>query len=221
MTDIRNIVTTSDGSHTIYVPQLKEHYHSIHGAVQESNHIFIYNGFDVCKADPVKIFEVGFGTGLNALLTATRSIDCNRQVRYTSIEKYPLDKSITDILNHTAFTGHDDAMLSMKIHNAVPGIMTPVCNTFNIEKIIGDLVTDQLSGSYDLIYFDAFGPDKQPEMWSLQIFEKIAAITKPGGILVTYSCKGDVKRNLIASGFDVKLYHGPPGKRHIIRAYKI
>lgn len=221
MTDIRNIVTTSDGSHTIYVPQLKEHYHSIHGAVQESDHIFINNGFDVCKADPAKIFEVGFGTGLNALLTAIRSIDCNRQVYYTSIEKYPLDKSITDILNHAEFTGHDYATLSMRIHNAEPGIMTPVCSTFNIEKIIGDLVTDQLSGSYDLIYFDAFGPDKQPEMWSLQIFEKIAAITKPGGILVTYSCKGDVKRNLKASGFNVKLYHGPPGKRHIIRAYKI
>ncbi len=221
MKDIVNIVTTSDGSHTIYVPELKEHYHSIHGAVQESKHIFISNGFDVCKADPLKIFEAGFGTGLNALLTAIRSIDSNRKVYYTSIEKYPLDKSVTDVLNHASFTGQDAAMLSTRIHNAVPGIMTPVCSTFKIEKIIGDLVTDELSGSYDLIYFDAFGPDKQPEMWSLQIFEKIAAITKPGGILVTYSCKGDVKRNLRASGFDVKLYQGPPGKRHIIRALKI
>ncbi len=221
MIDLRNIVSTSDGSHTIYVPELKEHYHSIHGAVQESRHIFINNGFDVCKADPVRIFEAGFGTGLNALLTAIRSINCNRQVYYTSIEKFPLVKSVTDLINHAAFAGPDGAMLSMRIHNAVPGIMTPVCSTFNIEKIIGDLVTDELSGSYDLIYFDAFGPDKQPEMWSLKIFEKIAAITKPGGILVTYSCKGDVKRNLRASGFEVKLYPGPAGKRHIIRAYKI
>lgn len=221
MTDIRNIVTTSDGSHTIYVPELKEHYHSIHGAVQESKHIFISNGFDVCKVDPVKIFEVGFGTGLNALLTAIRSISCNRQVYYTSIEKYPLDKSVTDVLNHAAFAGPDGETLYMQIHNAQPGIMTPVCSNFNIEKIIEDLVTYNLSGSYDLIYFDAFGPDKQPEMWSLRIFEKISAITKPGGILVTYSCKGDVKRKLRAVGFDVSLCPGPPGKRHIIRAYKI
>ena len=221
MTDIRNIVTTSDGSHTIYVPELKEHYHSIHGAVQESNHIFINNGFDVCKAEPVKIFEVGFGTGLNALLTAIRSINSKRQVYYTSIEKYPLDKSVTDVLNHAVFAGPQGETLYKQIHNAQPGIMTPVCSTFNIEKIIGDLVTDLLSGSYDLIYFDAFGPDKQPEIWSLQVFEKISAITKPGGILVTYSCKGDVKRKLREVGFDTMLCPGPPGKRHILRACKI
>jgi tRNA U34 5-methylaminomethyl-2-thiouridine-forming methyltransferase MnmC len=221
MTVVRHIVTTSDGSHTIYVPELKEHYHSIHGAVQESEHIFIKNGFDVCKADPVSIFEAGFGTGLNALLTATRSINCNRNVYYTSIEKYPLDKSVTDVLNHAAFASPDGAMLYSQIHNAQPGIMTPVCSTFNIRKIIGDLITDELSRYYDLIYFDAFGPEKQPEMWSGQIFDKISSITKQGGIFVTYSCKGDVKRKLRAAGFDVKLCPGPPGKRHIIRAYKI
>ena len=102
---MNQIITTSDGSHTIYVPELNEHYHSIHGAVQESNFIFINNGFDSCKADPVNIFEVGFGTGLNALLTALKSHPGNREVNYTSIEKYPLDETIIRSLNHHVFAG--------------------------------------------------------------------------------------------------------------------
>jgi tRNA U34 5-methylaminomethyl-2-thiouridine-forming methyltransferase MnmC len=218
---LNKLVNTADGSHTIFVPELNEHYHSVNGAVQESEYIFIKNGFDSCKADPVNIFEVGFGTGLNALLTAVRSMNGSREVFYTSIEKYPLENLLVEKLNYPNFTGDDGARLFSLINSAQWGEMQNICNNFNILKLRGDLVTDYIKGNYDLIYFDAFGPDKQPEMWSADVFEKISAVASEGAILVTYSSKGQVKRNLKACGFEVSVLPGPPGKRHIIRAIKI
>lgn len=213
--------TTSDGSHTLYVPELNEHYHSIHGAVQESSFIFINTGFDMCYADPVNIFEVGFGTGLNALLTVLKSTSGDREVNYTTIEKYPVDDSIVRSLNHYLFAGESGKEMSDMIHSAPWNKWVSICKNFNLRKIKEDVTTSILHGKYDLIYFDAFGPDKQPEMWSLAVFESIAAITSEGGALVTYSAKGEVKRNLKACGFEVTLLPGPPGKRQIIRAVKI
>jgi len=221
MNNVCHIITTGDGSHTIYVPGINDHYHSVYGAVQESEYIFIRNGFDICMADPVTIFEVGFGTGLNALLTATRSTQATRRVLYTSIEKYPLDKEIILSLNHHLYAGRDGEKIRKLIHQAEMDTMTKISNYFSIRKLSGDIITDELNSKFDLIYFDAFGPDKQPEMWSLSIFEKISGITKPGGILVTYSAKGEVKRNLRRVGFDVSVVPGPPGKRHMMRAIKI
>ncbi len=118
---MNKIVTTADGSHTIYVPELNEHYHSIHGAVQESEHIFISCGFDFCKADPVNIFEVGFGTGLNALLTAVRSMNGNREVFYTSIENHPLENHLSEKLNYAQFAGADGAILFRLINSCAMG----------------------------------------------------------------------------------------------------
>jgi tRNA U34 5-methylaminomethyl-2-thiouridine-forming methyltransferase MnmC len=218
---LNQIITTSDGSHTIYVPELNEHYHSVHGAVQESEFIFIKNGFDTCYADPLNIFEVGFGTGLNALLTAIKSNTGEREVYYTSIEKYPLTDKIINSLNYNRFAGIDGKEIFKKIHSSQWDINVNICTNFNLTKVSGDLTEKPLSGKYDLIYFDAFGPDKQPEIWTQEIFSRIAAITKKDGILLTYSAKGEVKRNLRACGFDVKLFPGPPGKRQIIRAVKI
>jgi tRNA U34 5-methylaminomethyl-2-thiouridine-forming methyltransferase MnmC len=218
---LNKLVYTADGSHTIYVPELDEHYHSIHGAVQESEHIFLKNGFDFCGADPVKIFEVGFGTGLNALLTAVRCMEGKRKVLYTAIEKYPVDEVLAQKLNHQQFAGTYGDRLSLLIGAAPWGQMTNICDNFSITKLKGDLVNDNISGNYDLIYFDAFGPDKQPEMWTEAIFKKISAITITGGILVTYSAKGQVRRNLKATGYEVELIPGPPGKRHVTRAIKI
>jgi len=218
---LNQLVTTSDGSHTIYVPELDEHYHSVHGAAQESEYIFIRNGFDLCRFDPVNIFEVGFGTGLNALLTATRVINGEREVFYTSVEKYPLDDKIIRSLNHHLYAGTEGKEIFDRIHSAAWGVMSNICHNFNLLKIRGDLTTDALSGNYDLVYFDAFGPNKQPEMWTTNIFARISGITKSDGILVTYSAKGEVKRNLKACGFTVTLIPGPPGKREIIRAIKI
>ncbi len=217
---MNQLIKTGDGSHTIYVPRLDEHYHSIHGAVQESEFIFLKSGMNACRANPINIFEVGFGTGLNALLTAVNCIKRKIQVTYTSIEKYPVDPKIINTLNHHLFAGPDGKKIFQSIHSSPWNKTVDICNNFMLNKINEDLISMHLSGSFDLIYFDAFGPDKQPEMWTLEIFSRIAAITKKGGILVTYSAKGEVKRNLRYCGFDVNLLPGPPGKRQIIRAIK-
>ena len=217
---MHQLITTSDGSHTIYVPELNEHYHSIHGAVQESNFIFINTGFERCYANPLRILEVGFGTGLNALLTALKSMSGEREVFYTTIEKYPLDETILSSLNHYLFAGDSGKELSDLIHSAHWNKWVKICKNFNLRKIKGD-IDAPFDGKYDLIYFDAFGPDKQPEMWTTEVFASVAAVTEKGGALVTYSAKGEVKRKLKACGFEVTLLPGPPGKRQIIRAVKI
>jgi tRNA U34 5-methylaminomethyl-2-thiouridine-forming methyltransferase MnmC len=203
------------------VPELNEHYHSIHGAVQESNIIFIGAGFDRCQADPVNIFEAGFGTGLNTLLTAFKSSLGKREVNYTTIEKYPVGETVARSLNHHLYAGESGKELSDLIHTAPWDKWVSICKNFNLRKINGDISGYPLTGKYDLIYFDAFGPDKQPEMWTPEVFASIASVTVKGGALVTYSAKGEVKRNLKACGFEVTLLPGPPGKRQIIRAVKI
>jgi tRNA U34 5-methylaminomethyl-2-thiouridine-forming methyltransferase MnmC len=218
---LNQLIKTSDGSHTIFVPELNEHYHSVHGAVQESTFIFINYGFDFCKADPLNIFEVGFGTGLNALLTAIKSMAGEREVNYTSIEKYPVDENIISLLNHHLYTGEEGKKIYNLIHSSPWNINVNICKNFNLKKIKGDFTDEPPSGRYDLIYFDAFGPDKQPEMWTRKMFAGIAAVTNKNGVLVTYSAKGEVKRSLKACGFDVALLPGPPGKRQTIRAVKI
>lgn len=215
------IVKTYDGSHTIFVPELSEHYHSIHGAIQESDFIFINSGLMYSKAEPVRIFEVGFGTGLNAFLTAICAASQNRKVFYTSIEKFPLSGSVVDSLNYKEFFGREYGYLFERIHACKWNILEEIAENFTLNKIRGDLTKYKIRGNFDLVYFDAFGPDKQPEMWTDDVFKKISGITVPNGILVTYSAKGSVQRILKNSGFDVFLLPGPPGKRQIIRAIKI
>jgi tRNA U34 5-methylaminomethyl-2-thiouridine-forming methyltransferase MnmC len=218
---VYQLVTTSDGSNTIFVPELGEHYHSIYGAVQESLHIFINAGLACCSANPLNIFEVGFGTGLNVLLSALRNSEEIRKINYTSVEKYPLSEDITKTLNYHLFTNKEGARIFESIHRAKWGVMQKITSNFNLLKIKADITKTSFQGSFDLIYFDAFGPDKQPEMWSKEIFEMIGAMTAVNGIFVTYSSKGDVKRRLKSCGFNVKTIPGPPGKREIIRAVKI
>lgn len=199
---------------------MNEHYHSTFGAVQESSFIFIENGLKFCKSDPLKIFEVGFGTGLNAFLTALEALKGSRRIEYTTIEKFPLEGSIIDQLNYSSFAVTDSNNLFKLIHSSSWNKFNEICMNFSLKKIKGDITSEPFSGCYDLIYFDAFGPDKQPEMWTPEIFLQIAGITEKNGILVTYSAKGEVKRNLRSSGFNVTLLPGPPGKRQITRAIK-
>src|SRR5664280_1933590 len=187
---MNQIVKTSDGSHTIYVPEMNEHYHSIHGAVQESEHIFIKAGYESCNAEPLNIFEAGFGTGLNALLTAVRAAKDNREVFYTSIEKYPIAPDLIKLLNHYEFAGTDGKRIFDNIQSSPWDQMNCICNNFNLDKIKGDLTDFIPVYPVDLVYYDAFGPDKQPSMWTREIFEKIASAMRTGGILVTYSSKG-------------------------------
>src|SRR5512133_3836887 len=143
---MRRIVETSDGSHTIYVPGMDEHYHSVHGAVQESNFIFIRNGFELCTADPLNIFEVGFGTGLNALLTAIKAPGGKRDVFYTSIEKYPLEEDMVNSLNHNMYSGSGNEAVYYRIHSAEWNKMVNICPRFNLMKVKGDLLSEGISG---------------------------------------------------------------------------
>ena len=214
------IIRTSDGSDTLYVPEIDEHYHSVHGAVQESKFIFINNGLNYIKAGSVRIFEAGFGTGLNALLSAEVSARDNREIFYTSIEKYPLPENIINSLNYKDFVSEKSKKIFNSIHSCRWNRPVKLSRNFTLLKIEGDLLTYNIEGKYDLIYFDAFGPDKQPELWTKEVFMRIADIAYPNGILVTYSVKGEVKRALKENGFKVTILTGPPGKRHILRAVK-
>jgi len=218
---MQKLIVTSDGSHTIYIPELNEHYHSVHGAVQESRHIFINNGLNFNTPQHLNILEIGFGTGLNALLTALEIEGTNRSADYTTVEKYPLEKELIKILNHKYIAGNKSEEIFRMLHSSSWNIPTKITNNFTVKKLLGDINDITLEGSYALIYFDAFGPDKQPGMWTTEVFEKISAVTRSGGILVTYSAKGQVKRNLRSCGFEVNLLPGPPGKRQMIRAIKI
>jgi tRNA U34 5-methylaminomethyl-2-thiouridine-forming methyltransferase MnmC len=215
------LITTSDGSHTLFVPELNEHYHSVHGAVRESTIVFIQNGYESCTSREVNILEVGFGTGLNALLTLEGAIRDKRKVTYTTIEKFPLSSDLTGRLNYQSFAGENGAGLYDAIISAGWNESIRITDNFIINKIKDDFLTWPVSGYYNLIYFDAFGPDKQPEMWQENLFRKIGEATTEGGIFVTYSAKGSVKRMLRSSGFEVYLLPGPPGKRQVIRAVKI
>ncbi len=215
------IVITADGSSTLYVPEISEHYHSMQGAVTESDHIFIRNGLGTSTEDPVRIFEVGFGTGLNALLSAVNSIDNEKMIFYTAIEKYPLSLDISALLNYGEFAGDNGKELFSLIHSCSWNNRHRIHRNFYLTKINADLLTWIPEGEYGMIYFDAFCPDRQPELWSRDILLKIKRIMAAGGILVSYSVKGDVKRILREIGFRVKRLPGPPGKRHILRAVKI
>jgi tRNA U34 5-methylaminomethyl-2-thiouridine-forming methyltransferase MnmC len=214
------IKVTADGSHTLYVPSLNEHYHSHFGAITESKHIFIDAGLASLSGDTVSILEVGFGTGLNALLTAIHAGEYKTRISYTTLEKYPLDPSIVRQLNYGLLAGRKGQQLFDAIHDAPWGTLVNITEWFSLNKTITDLTTEDPRGLFDLIYYDAFGPDKQPDMWTIEVMRKIAAVSRPGTVLVTYSAKGKLKRILRELGFKVTLLPGPPGKRVITRAVK-
>jgi tRNA U34 5-methylaminomethyl-2-thiouridine-forming methyltransferase MnmC len=167
------------------------------------------------------IFEAGFGTGLNALLTAVKAVRDKREIYYTSIEKYPVSEDLIRSLNYQEFSGSDGKRIFELIHSSSWGKMNNICSNFSLKKIEGDLADFIPEYPIDLVYFDAFGPDKQPSMWTREIFKRLSSAMITDGILVTYSAKGEVKRNLRSVGFEVKLLPGPPGKREIISAKKI
>jgi len=214
------LIITGDGSHSLYVPGMDEHYHSRFGAMTESKHIFINAGLASLGPGPVSILEVGFGTGLNALLTAIHAEKHHIAVRYTSLEKYPIDPSIVSQLNYGSLAGEGGQELFSAIHEAQWNTHVGITKWFTLEKRVSDLTTEDPAGVYDLVYFDAFGPDKQPEMWTEAVMRRIAAVTRTGSVFVTYSAKGTLKRMLRMLGFDVTHLPGPPGKRVITRAVK-
>ena len=211
---------TSDGSHTLYLPSLDEHYHSHYGAITESKHIFINAGLASLKNSKVNVLEIGFGTGLNALLTAIYAGDNKIDITYVTLEKYPLDASLLSRLNYGSLTGEEGPALFKALHSAPWDKPVRITPWFSIEKKLSDLTVMNIEGLYDLVYFDAFGPGKQPEMWSREVMQKIAAVTRTGSVFVTYSANGALKRALRDLGFEVTLLPGPPGKRVMTKAVK-
>ncbi len=218
------LTTTADGSHTLFVPALNEHYHSTNGALQESELVFINHGLHYipeCIKD-INLLEVGFGTGLNALLTVLEAKKLRRKINYVAIEPEPVETDILELLNYASVKGGTEAEGYFKKLHATdwrqPAFLS---DYFIISKIQAKLEEISLRDEqFHLVYFDAFGPDVQPELWSEHIFTQLYKCMKPDGILVTYSCKGTVKRVLKASGFTIEKLPGPAGKREVLRAVK-
>jgi len=214
------IVTTEDGSHSIYVQALDEHYHSVHGAFTESQHVFIEAGLKQLKNSHIRILEMGFGTGLNALLTFVEANKSNISIYYTGIEKYPLERTITDSLNYESIIDPAWKGMFKLIHDSQWQQEVLIKPGFILKKVQCDMHEMGEVDEFDLVYFDAFAPEKQPELWTEDLFNHIFLSMRSNSILTTYSSKGTVRRNLEAAGFRVEKIPGPPGKREMTRAYK-
>lgn len=218
------IELTADGSHTLFLPELNEHYHSVNGAVQESTHVFIEAGLHHCQQDTIQVLEVGFGTGLNAFLTLIDSSDSGKTIHYTTIEAYPLSIDIIEKLNYPQQYSADYQALYYKLHEAEWGREVQITPNFYLTKIKADFVQldfTTIVHKVNLIYFDAFAPDKQSEMWSQSLFDKLYEISDNNAILTTYCAKGVVRRMMQQSGYTTERLPGPPGKREMLRAIKL
>jgi len=219
----REIIITEDGSTTIHIPEWDEQYHSKHGAIQEAYHVFIEMGFFYFlkrnQPKPLQILEIGFGTGLNAIITLIEAKKSKIEVDYIGVEAYPIAPDEVEKLNYTQQL-KISSELFQKLHQ---------CNWESLEEITKDFkllkqkkffseIEDQ--NNFHLIYFDAFGARVQPELWTVEIFQKMYNALKPEGVLVTYSAKGSVRRAMQEVGFTVERLPGPPGKREMLRGTK-
>lgn len=215
-------ILTKDGSHTLYVPHLDETYHSRHGAMQESMHVFIASGLIPIakKFDAIRILELGFGTGLNALLTAIHQPQDTR-IHYTTIEKYPVstEDALALNFNTTPNQAQSDAIFK-QLTEAAWNKPVAVTDHFTLEKIRGDFREVSFGVAHNLVYWDVFGCRAQPHLWEAPLFQKVYDAMDTGGCLVTYSSKGVVRRTMEAIGFEVEKLQGPPGKREMVRAWK-
>ncbi|MFT6716272.1 MAG: tRNA U34 5-methylaminomethyl-2-thiouridine-forming methyltransferase MnmC [Saprospiraceae bacterium] len=215
----RKIITTDDGSSSLYVPELDETYHSTFGAVNEALHVFIKKGLAERKhLNPLRILEVGFGTGLNALLTLQKSMDHGINVHYTGLEKHPITTEELAEINHGKQLNLQSEF--KQLHDCPWEVENEINANFSLKKLQFDLIEDELMGQFDLVYFDAFAPNKQSEMWSKEVFEKIFKQMNNKALLVTYCCQGQVKRTLKSVGFTIAKTDGPPGKREMLTATK-
>lgn len=217
------IVLTKDGSHSLYAPQFDQHYHSLHGSLQESRHIYIELG--LCpflsseSAEPIRVFEMGLGTGLNALLTWQLADLSPKSIEYVAVEAFPISDEQSAQLNYEELTGQTGLN---QLHQVAWGKSITLSPNFNFTKYhttLQDYITSE--EYFHVVYYDAFAPSAQPELWTEDLFHKVAAFTRPGGHLVTYCTKGDVKRALRNAGFRVRKYPGPWGKRDVLLAERM
>lgn len=209
---------TKDLSPTLFSEEFQQTYHSIHGAISESNHVFIQHGLsEILKhKNSISIFEMGYGTGLNAALTWKYTLEKNIRIQYQSVEKFPVERNIQD----SFLTQDHELNLLLRQLNQAEWNTLHSLEGFQFQKIQDDITKLNLNQSFDLIYYDAFSPNAQPELWTEAIFEKMYHSLYPNGLLVTYCAKGQVKRNLKATGFVVESPPGPMGKREMTRARK-
>lgn len=218
--DTRHITVelTDDGSATLFVEELDEHYHSVKGALTESNHIYRDCAFlHRSNGQPLRLLEIGFGTGLNATVTAMVA-DSKHPVHYISLEKYPLNSGTLAQLHYDTLV--DNSLLQL-IHDAEWDKPTQITPYFTLEKRESDYLTDNLPQNIDVVYFDAFAPEKQPEMWSREAFLRLFNVMNTDAVMTTYCAKGEIRRMLTDIGFAVERIAGPAGgKREIIRATK-
>lgn len=217
------IITTQDGSYSLLHEQLNETYHSIHGAIQESNHVFIKHGLDFFQqqnhVSTINLLEVGFGTGLNALLTMQFAQRHKLAIRYTAVEAFPVEEVVWSQLNYTESS--DSKIWFEKLHHAAWDKWNNISPEFQLRKLRSTLQEVVLEKNYfDLTYFDAFAPRKQPEMWESSMLNKVVETMKAKGVFVTYCAKGQLKRDLHSLQLRVESLSGPPGKREMVRAQK-
>ncbi len=221
----REIITTADGSTTIHLPQWDEQYHSKHGAINEAKHVFIKNGLchvlENQDSKDLDILEIGFGTGLNALVTFIEAEKTNVNVNYVGVEAYPV------VLNEAKLMNYPDLLEASKKENIFDGMHSSLWETshkitefFVLTKRKQFFIDIEDQDCFNLIYFDAFGARVQPELWTVEIFKKMYEALQLNGVLVTYAAKGSVRRAMQEVGFEVERLPGPPGKREMLRATK-
>ena len=221
----RKIITTSDGSKTIQIEEWNEQYHSIHGAIQEANHVFLKHGLlfyseMVSEYLPISILEIGFGTGLNAFLTLIEAEKLKLNINYTGIEAYPVSSNEIEQLNYIKLISEKHSDIFKKMHNVSWEAQHQITSTYRLKKEQKFFKDITAKNEFNIIYFDAFGARVQPDLWTEDIFKIMFKALKHNGILVTYSAKGSVRRAMQAVGFIVERLPGPPGKREMLRATK-
>ena len=218
----REIITTNDGSTTIHLPELNESYHSKHGAIQEAYHVFIKNGLSLFEGKSVSILEIGFGTALNSFITYLEAKKSNQIIDYVGVEAYPVVVEEALQMNYVKeLNANQEAAIFKDMHEANWEEKVAISDDFSLTKrqqLFQDINDED---AYNLIYFDAFGFRVQPELWSVEVFQKMYNALKINGVIVTYACRSSIKNAMIECGFKVEKLPGAPGKREMLRAKKI
>ncbi len=221
----RKIITTADGSKTIRLPELNEQYHSRHGAINEAKHVFIETGFNYVLGEntfnPLRVLEIGFGTGLNAFVTFLEAQKTNQKINYVGVEAYPVSINEAKLMEYPdALSEKEKTDIFDILHESSWEHPYEITSNFTLTKRKQFFVDIEDQNSFDLIYFDAFGARVQPELWTTEIFKKMYNALCLNGVLVTYAAKGSVRRAMQEVGFDTERLPGPPGKREMLRATK-
>ena len=215
------IETTADGSPTLYRADIDEHYHSVKGAMAESLHVYLESGWRKVsyRYEPVRVFEVGFGSGLNTAITASAALESEIPTEYFAAELFPLPKETTDIIATTLDQQYREAFYA--VNQSAWDEAVVINPYFSLLKMEADILSMNFPTGLDAVYFDAFAPEKQPEIWNETLFKKLSEAMSPGGVLTTYCAKGSIRRMLQQIGFLTERLPGPPGgKREILRATK-